>query len=88
MRPGLPPNLRFVGLAQFSVTDPAAVVEAGFPSVRVARIDEDYYTVERFEDGAVRLQAWPEARGHWNVREWLQSYGCEDAEWRHPSEFL
>ncbi|EPS99979.1 hypothetical protein FOMPIDRAFT_1123433 [Fomitopsis schrenkii] len=88
MRPGLPPNLRFVGLAQFNVADAAAVVEAGFPTVRVARIDEDYYTVERFEDGAVRLQAWPEVRGHWNVREWLQSYGCEDAEWRHPSEFL
>ncbi|KZT68584.1 hypothetical protein DAEQUDRAFT_671217 [Daedalea quercina L-15889] len=88
MRPGLPPNMRFIGLSQFNVTDVAEVVEAGFPSVRVVRIDDDYYTLERFEDGTVRMQAWPEARGHRNVREWLQSYGCEDAEWRHPSEFL
>ncbi|KAH9834599.1 uncharacterized protein C8Q71DRAFT_797831 [Rhodofomes roseus] len=88
MRPGLPPNLSFMGLSQFEVKDVAAVVEAGFPMVRVVRVDDDYYTVERLEDGRVKMQAWPEARGHWNIREWLQSYGCEDAEWRHPSEFL
>lgn len=68
MHPGLPPNLRFMGLAQFNVADAAAVVEAEFQTVHVVRIDEDRYMVERFEDGAVRLQAWPEVRGHWSVR--------------------
>ncbi|KAH9834613.1 uncharacterized protein C8Q71DRAFT_859583 [Rhodofomes roseus] len=35
MCPGLPPNLSFMGLSQLKAEDVVAVVEAGFPTVRV-----------------------------------------------------
>lgn len=62
------------------------MIEHGFPNVRVARIDEDYYTVTRIND-QVQLEPW-EARSHATIRQWLASYGCEDAEWRDASEFM
>ncbi|CCM02058.1 uncharacterized protein FIBRA_04134 [Fibroporia radiculosa] len=87
LRAGLPPGLRFIGLSQIDVPDVRAVVEQGFPMVHVACIDENYYTVVRI-DGQLKVTAWPEMRGHPHVREWLETQGCEDAEWRHPTEFL
>lgn len=88
MRAGLPPTLRYIGLLQFNIgsRDVDAVVAHGFPTVRVARVDEEYYAVER-TDGQTRLEAW-EVRARYNVRRWLSAYGCEDAEWRDASEFL
>lgn len=88
MRAGLPPALRYIGLLQFNIgsRDVDAVVAHGFPTVRVARVDEEYYAVER-TDGQTRLEAW-EVRARYNVRRWLSAYGCEDAEWRDASEFL
>ncbi|KAH9917354.1 hypothetical protein B0H21DRAFT_824468 [Amylocystis lapponica] len=86
LRAGLPPGLRFIGLTHFQIEDPTAVVEH-FPTVRVARIDDNYYTVKR-EHGKAQLEEWPMARMQHNVKEWLECYGCEDAEWRHPEEFL
>ncbi|OCH84074.1 hypothetical protein OBBRIDRAFT_839982 [Obba rivulosa] len=87
LRPGLPPSLRYVGLSQFLISDVVAVVEHGFPMVQIVRIDEDYYTVF-WTDGKVQVVEWPKGRTVYHAREWLQSFGCEDAEWRGPAEFL
>ncbi|KAI0937970.1 hypothetical protein AcW1_002363 [Taiwanofungus camphoratus] len=86
LRPGLPPSLRFIGLSQFDIREPHKVVEHGFPMVRVARIDDDFYTVSQV-NGEVQLDEWPAAKTQYNVKEWLESYECGDAEWRHPAEF-
>ncbi|KAI0791127.1 hypothetical protein C8Q75DRAFT_716245 [Abortiporus biennis] len=87
LRPGLPPDLKFVGIAQSQIDDVNAVIEQGFPNVRLARIDDDYYTVNRTANG-IQIEEWPKGRTQYNAAEWLESYGCEDAEWRDPAEFL
>lgn len=83
----MPPGLRFIGLAQFHVDDVTSVIENGFPMVRLARIDDMYYSV-KYTDNGVELEEWPKDRVHYNLTEWLEWYGCEHAEWRDPTEFL
>ncbi|OJT09742.1 hypothetical protein TRAPUB_13773 [Trametes pubescens] len=87
LRAGLPPPLTYIGLSQFHVEDATAVIEQGFPMVRIARIDDDYYTVARV-NGKIKLDEWPKGRTQYNAREWLACYGCEEAEWRDPTQFL
>ena len=83
----MPPQLRFIGLSQFHVEDATAVVEQGFPMVRVARIDEEYYTVTK-AGGKMLLEEWPKGRTQFNARDWLECYWCGEAEWRDPTQFL
>ncbi|KAI9058653.1 hypothetical protein FKP32DRAFT_1596960 [Trametes sanguinea] len=87
LRAGLPPQLKYIGLSQFHIEDRVAVIEQGFPMVRIAHIDDDYYTVERV-GGQLQLAEWPKGRTQYNARDWLECYGCEEAEWRDPTQFL
>ncbi|KAI0633147.1 hypothetical protein C8Q77DRAFT_1218476 [Trametes polyzona] len=87
LRAGLPPQLKYIGLSQFHIEDPVAVIEQGFPMVRIARIDDHYYTVAR-ANGQIQMDEWPKSRTQFNAREWLACYGCEEAEWRDPTQFL
>ncbi|KAI0743067.1 hypothetical protein C8Q80DRAFT_1108088 [Daedaleopsis nitida] len=90
LRAGMPPQLRYIGLSQFHVEDATAVIEQGFPMVRVARIDDEYYTISRPPGGGgkVLLEEWPKGRTQFNARDWLECYGCVEAEWRDPTQFL
>lgn len=90
LRAGLPPGLRFIGLFQFQVEDVAEVVRVGFPMVRLARVEDAYYTViqQPGAAGAVTVEEWPKSRTRYNVTEWLEWYDCAGAEWRDPAEFL
>ncbi|GJE98678.1 hypothetical protein PsYK624_149130 [Phanerochaete sordida] len=88
LRAGLPPGLRFIGLFQFQVEDVPEVVRAGFPMVRVARIEDSYYTVRSSPAGAVSVEEWPKSRTQYNVAEWLEWFDCKNAEWQDPTEFL
>ncbi|KAI0076853.1 hypothetical protein K474DRAFT_1662409 [Panus rudis PR-1116 ss-1] len=88
LRAGLPPHLKYVGISQSQVHEPTAVIEHGFPMVKLARFDDDYYTVTRAVEGQVRLDEWPKSRMRYNATEWLEWFECEEAEWRDPSEFL
>ncbi|KAH9911772.1 uncharacterized protein BXZ73DRAFT_93322 [Epithele typhae] len=88
LRAGMPPQLRYIGLSQFrDVEDVAQVVEQGFPMVRVARFDDDFYTVSR-QGGKTVLEEWPKGRTLYNARDWLECFGCAEAEWRDPTQFL
>ncbi|KAI0820145.1 hypothetical protein BC628DRAFT_932767 [Trametes gibbosa] len=87
LRAGLPSPLKYIGLSQFHIEDAAAVIEQGFPMVRIARFDDDYFTVARV-NGKIKLEEWPKGRTQYNAREWLECYGCEEAEWRDPTQFL
>ncbi|KAI0673254.1 hypothetical protein C8Q78DRAFT_1077528 [Trametes maxima] len=88
LRAGLPPRLKYIGLTHFHVEDARSVIEQGFPMVRIARIDDDYYTVARGNGGTVQLDEWPKGRTQYNARDWLDCYGCAEAEWRDPTQFL
>ncbi|KAJ8469910.1 hypothetical protein ONZ51_g8677 [Trametes cubensis] len=88
LRAGLPPPLKYIGLRNFHIEDATAVIEQGFPMVRVARIDDDYYTVARAAAGQLLLEEWPKGRTQYNARDWLECYGCGEAEWRDPTQFL
>ncbi|KIP12194.1 hypothetical protein PHLGIDRAFT_124352 [Phlebiopsis gigantea 11061_1 CR5-6] len=88
LRAGLPPALRFVGLFQFHIEDVAEVVRLGFPMVRVARVEDSYYSVKTTPAGAVHVEEWSKARTQYSAAEWLEWYDCEHAEWRDPTEFL
>ena len=81
----MPPQLRYIGLTHFHVEDAHAVIQQGFPMVNVARIDDDYYTVTRMTGGVISLEEWPRGRTQYNARDWLECYGCGEAEWRDPS---
>jgi len=87
LRQGLPPSLKFIGIMQSQIEDIPSVIEHGFPTVRLARIDDDYYTVHH-ANGQVQVEEWPKGRTRYNAAEWLEWYQCEDAEWKNPSEFL
>lgn len=65
-----------------------AVIEHGFPNVKLARVDDDYYTVSHPASGQIKLEEWPKGRTRYNAKEWLEWYECEDAEWRDPADFL
>ena len=71
-----------------NVEDVVEVVRSGFPMVRLARIEDAYYTVKHGAGGAVSLEEWPKNRTRYNVTEWLEWYDCAGAEWRDPAEFL
>ncbi|RPD68399.1 hypothetical protein L226DRAFT_617558 [Lentinus tigrinus ALCF2SS1-7] len=87
LRAGLPPQLRYIGLSHFHVDDATSVIEQGFPMVQVARVDDEYYTVSKV-GGKVQLHEWPKGRTQYNARDWLDCYGCVEAEWRDPTQFL
>ena len=80
LRPGLPSNLRFIGLPFTHVDDVAAIIEQGFPMVRLARLNTEYYTVS-WNHGKLQLEEWPQWRTLYCAREWLECLGCEDADW-------
>jgi hypothetical protein len=82
---GVPPTLRYVGLADFPLRSVSAIVENGFPNVRLVRIASNYWTVI---DGVVEGEAWPKRRAKYHLKEWLEWLGCEDATRRDPSEFV
>ncbi len=88
LRAGLPPHLKVIGIAQSQVDDITSVIEHGFPTVELARVDDDYYTVIRTANNPVRVEEWPKGRTQYNAAEWLESFECEDAVWRDPAEFL
>jgi len=87
LRAGLPPDLKFIGFSQTRIADLPKVIEQGFPTVRLARVEDDYYTVSRDMNGAVVTEEWPKGRTRYNSKEWLECYDCADCEWRSPSEF-
>lgn len=45
LRQGMPPDLRFIGLSELNVRHASVVVEQGFPTVRVVRVGQNYWTV-------------------------------------------
>ena len=55
--------------------------------VRLARIDDVYYTVRHGDGGAIAVEEWPKARMQYQLAEWLEWFECEHAEWRDPTEF-
>ncbi|KAH8115096.1 hypothetical protein DFH11DRAFT_1508330 [Phellopilus nigrolimitatus] len=83
MRPGLPPNLRYIALLDTDVRDEMRLVETVVPpSVRLVNIADKYYTVRRRTDGHLEaLDEWPERRMQLHAEEWLEALGCEDALW-------
>ena len=83
----MPPKLRYIGLSQFHVEDATAVIEQGFPMVRVARIDDEYFSVA-VDGGKVFLEEWPKGRTRYNARDSLECLGCGEAEWRDPTQFI
>ncbi|PPQ94275.1 hypothetical protein CVT25_004932 [Psilocybe cyanescens] len=98
LRHGIPPSLRFVGLSDVHVRSALAVVDHGFPMVRVVRIGSNYWTVLRKQDGSrtmssqgaghnVEVEQWPKRRALYHATEWLEWLGCEDAMVRDPSSF-
>ncbi|KAF9475599.1 hypothetical protein BDN70DRAFT_813850 [Pholiota conissans] len=87
LRHGIPPTLRFVGITDINVRNPVAVVEHGFPMVRVVRIGNSYWTWERHGNGGMELEQWPRRRAMYHALEWLEWLGCEDAMIRDPSAF-
>ncbi|KAI5120006.1 hypothetical protein M0805_008467 [Coniferiporia weirii] len=85
MRPGLPPNLRYIALLDTDVRDEAHFVETVLPhGVRLVNIANKFYTVRRRPDGHGHIDAleeWPERRVQLHAEEWLETLGCEDALW-------
>ncbi|KAJ7728929.1 hypothetical protein DFH07DRAFT_850615 [Mycena maculata] len=78
LRAGVPPALRYVSLPDLPARNPAAVVEQGFPTVRVVSLGGAYWRVVRGADGGVAdVSQWAQNAGP--VREWLEWLGCEDA---------
>ena len=73
---------------QFHIEDVAEVIRHGFPMVRLARIEDSYFTVKQSAAGSVQVEEWPKSRTQYNVTEWLEWFDCEHAEWRDPTEFL
>lgn len=56
--------------------------------VRLARIEDSYYTVKQTPAANVQVEEWPKSRTQYNVTEWLEWFDCEHAEWRDPTDFL
>ncbi|EJD04668.1 uncharacterized protein FOMMEDRAFT_132624 [Fomitiporia mediterranea MF3/22] len=97
MRPGLPPNLRYLALLGTEVRDEAHFVDTVLPrSLRLVNISDRFYTIRRRKpnkndkaskdniDGYGKLEGldeWPERRVQLHAEEWLESLGCEDALW-------
>ncbi|KAJ8516510.1 hypothetical protein ONZ45_g6185 [Pleurotus djamor] len=90
LRIGIPPSLRYIGLTDCPIHSTiSAIVEQGFPMVRLIRVGANYWTVVRnVDDTVVELEKWPRRRVLYHASEWLEWLGCEDARWRDNSEFL
>ena len=83
LRTGMPPLLRYIGITNMPIRSVLSVVEQGFPSVRVVRIDGSIWTVTRSEeDGSLEVEQWPYRRAKYHAAEWLESLDCADAIWR------
>ncbi|KAK7044761.1 J domain-containing protein [Favolaschia claudopus] len=79
LRPGIPPDLRYVEIPDFSARSARVTVEHGFPMARVVKIAGAYWRVVRGADGKVAdVYQWPH-KGEGAAREWLEWLGCEDA---------
>ncbi|RXW22553.1 hypothetical protein EST38_g3328 [Candolleomyces aberdarensis] len=52
LRQGMPPNLRFIGFTELNVRHASLIVEQGFPTVRVVRVGQNYWTVHHRKYGA------------------------------------
>ncbi|KIY53556.1 hypothetical protein FISHEDRAFT_33079 [Fistulina hepatica ATCC 64428] len=94
MHMGIPNTLRLIGLSgspSSKGSSPDAsllrvipmLVEHGFPSVRVVRIGNDFFTVNRV-DGLPpvtqwpwEIEQWPKRRVLYHLPEWMEWYGCE-----------
>jgi len=96
LRQGIPPYLRFIGLSDINLRNPSAIVEHGFPMVRVVRVEDNYWTVsKKTASGSnnpsamsvVEMEQWPKRRAMYHATEWLEWLGCEDAMIRDPSAF-
>lgn len=48
----MPPNLRFIGFTELNVRHASLIVEQGFPTVRVVRVGQNYWTVHHRKYGA------------------------------------
>ncbi|KAF8873172.1 hypothetical protein CPB84DRAFT_1818005 [Gymnopilus junonius] len=92
LRHGIPTSLRFIGLSDINLRSVSAIVEHGFPMVRVVRVGNNYWTItrkpgdEKLLDG-IELEQWPKRRALYHAPEWLEWLGCEDAMIRDPSTF-
>ncbi|KAL0960739.1 hypothetical protein HGRIS_005762 [Hohenbuehelia grisea] len=88
LRTGIPPSLRYIGMTECPLRTISAIVEQGFPMVRLIRVGSNYWTVARSaDDTVVELEQWPKRRVMYHASEWLEWLGCEDARWRDHSEF-
>ncbi|KAF9529942.1 hypothetical protein CPB83DRAFT_851864 [Crepidotus variabilis] len=93
LRHGVPPTLRFIGLSDINVRSASAVVEHGFPMVRVVRVGNNYWTANRNQHAGsnapgLEMEQWPKRRVQYHAIEWLEWLGCEDATLWDPSAFL
>ncbi|KAF7297922.1 J domain-containing protein [Mycena chlorophos] len=79
LRPGIPPSLRYAGLADFSSRSVRGIVEHGFPMVRVVRLGTSHWHVTRGIDGGIADVLPSPAKGPAALYEWLEWLGCEDA---------
>ncbi|TEB33996.1 hypothetical protein FA13DRAFT_1754030 [Coprinellus micaceus] len=100
LRQGMPPDLRFIGLSELNLRHASVVVEQGFPTVRVVRVGQSYWTVHQRKYGSsyttmgthaagtmLEMEMWPRRRVAYHVAEWLEWYGCEDALVRDHAAF-
>ncbi|KAF9461353.1 hypothetical protein BDZ94DRAFT_1310625 [Collybia nuda] len=89
IRAGVPPTLRYIGLSDLlPLRNVTAVVDRGFPMVRVVRVGNNYWTVRKGPDGVLReMEAWSKRTVMYHIAEWLEWLGCEDGHVREPSEF-
>ncbi|KAF8909958.1 hypothetical protein CPB85DRAFT_1221723 [Mucidula mucida] len=74
IRTGIPPMLRFIGMSEFPLGMVSMIIEDGFPMVRLMKVGPQYWT----------LEPWPKRRATYHAAEWLEWFGCEEAQ---PTEF-
>ena len=81
MKSGLPSTIRFIALNDITIHDPIQTIDLAFPtSVRLAYLNNKYFTVRRRPDGHLEsLEEWPTRRAEIHSEEWFESMGCEDA---------
>jgi len=85
IKQGIPPSLRFIALSDMNVRSASAIVEHGFPTVRVMRMGNHYWTVTRTRElsssggPTFEMDQWPKRRALYHAAEWLEWLGCEDA---------
>ncbi|KAJ7108597.1 hypothetical protein C8R44DRAFT_842911 [Mycena epipterygia] len=79
LRPGIPSTLRYIDLPDLPARNATAVVEHGFPMVRVVRLGGAYWRVIRSPDGSVTDVCQWVHKSAGPAREWLEWLGCEDA---------